>query len=176
VLSDNCIFCGAERPEGVEWPPEHWIPDWVSRAVIGPNQAIEHHSTDGRVWYAPVFEFTVGRICPKCNHHWMSNIETRASRLARPLVQGETPAALLIQEQEALAKWCYLKVISLEAFSAGREGGWPRRARRGQPTTIRSTGQCGSGLLSRPQVGSPGVPEPAASAPACPGTPWLWGF
>ena len=32
-----------------------------------------------------------------------------------------------------------------------------------------------SGLLPGPQVGEPGVPEPAASAPASPGTPWLWG-
>lgn len=75
---------------------------------------IKHVSSDGTEWWAPAFEMTVKRVGPECNHHWMSDMEGRASRIAKPLVLGESVPPLLEQDQLVLAKWCFLKVITLE--------------------------------------------------------------
>lgn len=118
-MADNCVFCESEG----EFPLEHWVPKWISRAVIEPNQIFEHHNQLGDVWYDRVMDMTVPHVCPTCNHGWMSNIETRARRVALPLIKGEGVISLPEPDQRVLASWCFMKVISLEI---GRPPDQPR--------------------------------------------------
>jgi hypothetical protein len=63
--------------------------------------------------YARAFDLTVPRVCPDCNHHWMSDMETRTRNLALALIRDER-TSLSGAEQRKLASWCFLKVLSLE--------------------------------------------------------------
>lgn len=112
-MAETCIFCEAEVDETC--PPEHWIPKWVSRAVVGPTQVVEHHLTwQDEPWHAPIFDVTIPRVCQTCNNHWMSNIETRVSKIALPLIVGDDKRSLSKDEQQRIAVWAFLKAITSE--------------------------------------------------------------
>ena len=113
-VPETCIFCGRERGEAEMWPPEHWVSQWISRATIGPSQVVQIHDHGGNVSYSDIYDLTVARVCPECNSGWMSNFETRARRLALPLIKGTRIPTLPEQDQRLLSCWAYLKVITLE--------------------------------------------------------------
>lgn len=110
-MPERCIFCEVETER---FRPEHWVPQWLSRAVIGEHQIVEHHEY-GRdePRYARIFDLTVKRVCQDCNNHWMSDMETRTRNLALSLIRGEQES-LSAAEQRRFAAWCFLKVLSLE--------------------------------------------------------------
>jgi hypothetical protein len=107
----ECIFCGTE---GTRFPPEHWVSQWISRAVVPKDKMVEIHEQGRDARYAKAFEMTVPGVCPECNHGWMSDIETRARDVALPLIRGDEVQTLTANEQRRLAIWCFLKVITLE--------------------------------------------------------------
>jgi hypothetical protein len=110
-LAQTCIFCGAR---GESFRPERWVPQWISRAVIGENQYVRVNEYSGKVSYSRIFDLTVPRVCPDCNHHWMSDMESRVRSIALPLIRGEPKKVLRPDEQSRLASWCFLKALTLE--------------------------------------------------------------
>jgi hypothetical protein len=112
---DRCVFCGTE---GEDFAPEHWIPKWLSRAIIPKHSPGAQHFGHGRTWTKTYFDLTVKHVCNECNHGWMSTLEDDAKGIALPLILGQD-APHREDEQKTLASWCYLKAISLEL---GREG------------------------------------------------------
>ena len=98
-MTETCVFCGSE---GETFRPEHWIPQWLSRAVVGKRQMVEINEY-GRDTprYARAFELTVPRVCADCNHHWMSDMESRTRDLALPLIRGDEKTSLNTKEQWA---------------------------------------------------------------------------
>src|SRR5437868_6100226 len=107
---DLCAFCGAS---GTDFKPEHWVPKWISRATIGKNQGILHNSHGREPWLRRMVDLTVPHVCPECNHHWMSDIETRSREAVLPLISGNA-AKLDKDRQQRLATWCFMKLITLE--------------------------------------------------------------
>lgn len=82
----RCIFCGSETDASA--PPEHVIPQWISRAY--PNAMFTTKHRDGRVSTSKVLEITVETVCKTCNHHWMSDLETWASPMLKSMLKGGT--------------------------------------------------------------------------------------
>jgi hypothetical protein len=107
---DVCAFCARS---GTDFKPEHWVPQWVSRVTIGQNQGVLHHTRGRQPWFRRIVDLTVPHVCPECNHHWMSDIETRSRNLVLPLIEGQA-ATLPKAQQEQLATWCFMKLITLE--------------------------------------------------------------
>lgn len=109
-MSDTCAFCGHN---GDHFKPEHWVSQWISRALIPQGKGIEHHVIGLTPWRAPIVDLTVDHVCEDCNHHWMSDIETRARNNVLALVRGET-LTLNQSQQQRVATWCFLKAITSE--------------------------------------------------------------
>lgn len=108
--TDTCAFCGTT---GTGFKPEHWVSQWISRATIGKNQGVFHHVTGRDPWIGRIVDLTVPHVCPGCNHHWMSDIESRSRDLVLPLIRG-APVTLGKRQQRALATWGFMKLITLE--------------------------------------------------------------
>lgn len=109
-MTDTCVFCGKT---GTDFKPEHWISQWISRATVGKNQGVMHHVPGRDPWLARAVDLTVEHVCPDCNHHWMSDIESRSRNLVLPLIEGRT-MSLVRKQQAQVATWCFLKLITLE--------------------------------------------------------------
>jgi len=105
----QCIFC--HREIDAKAPPEHVIPQWISRAY--PNAMFTTKHRDGRVITSKVLEITVETVCKDCNHHWMSDLETRASPMLKPMLKGETQG-LSIEQQVLLAQWAAKTAMTLD--------------------------------------------------------------
>lgn len=75
---------------------------------------VELHLHSQEIRYARGFDLTVPHVCPDCNHHWMSDMETQTRDIALPLIRGDRVSSLSAADQAQLASWCFLKVISLE--------------------------------------------------------------
>lgn len=107
---DTCWFCGATG----SFDPEHWIPQWLFRALKPMISGdITHSDSLGRKWLKKEFDFTVKHVCDDCNGTWMSDIETRARNPVLSLVLGNEPPTSK-RDQLALATWCFLKALSVE--------------------------------------------------------------
>lgn len=51
------------------------------------HQMVEHNEYGSDVpRYARAFDLTVPHVCPDCNHHWMSDMESRTRDLVLALV------------------------------------------------------------------------------------------
>jgi hypothetical protein len=81
-------------------------------------------------------------------------VHARADRLARSR-SGEASRSMRLTQPDVV-----VKLVGPETF-------------RGQPPKAQTYGF--SGLVPRPQVGEPGVPDPFGPAPAWPGTPCVCG-
>ena len=105
----RCIFCHREiKPSA---PPEHVIPKWVCREY--PNAMFETRYRDGRAVKSKVLEITVETVCKDCNHHWMSDLETWASPMLKPMLKGETQG-LSIEQQVVIAQWAGKTAMTLD--------------------------------------------------------------
>lgn len=107
---DTCMFCGAT---GTRFAPEHWIPQWIFRAIRPMVGGPISHDDGRRRWLKREFDFTVKHVCSTCNGGWMSDIESRARDSVLSLILGGDPPKSP-REQEALATWCFLKSLSVE--------------------------------------------------------------
>ena len=110
-MTDTCVFCGKT---GTDFKPEHWVSQWISRADIPKGKGILHFVPGRDPWPSRIVDLTVQHVCNECNHHWMSDIETRTRDIALPLIQGEVELTLTSLQQAQLAAWCFLKVITLD--------------------------------------------------------------
>lgn len=110
-MADRCIFCDYE---GDDFDPEHWIPQWLSRALEGKHKGIVHNLPGRAQFTSNKFEMTVKHVCKACNGGWMSDIETRAKAHVLPMIVGDYTKHLSKQGFSEVVRWCYLKVLSLE--------------------------------------------------------------
>jgi hypothetical protein len=114
---DTCVFCGRQ---GDDFAPEHWVPQWLSRKLFPTHGSGVRHNLPHGTWEADAFELTVKHVCNACNHHWLSDIEARASKYVFPLVMGAPDLSTITRVgMREVARWGYLKTISLEL---GRPG------------------------------------------------------
>jgi hypothetical protein len=111
---DTCVFCGKMG----KFDPEHWIPQWLWKAVRRISSGPVRHQVGNRTWIKKEFDFAVKHVCGDCNGRWMSDIETRARDAVLSLVLGDGPPETE-REQQNLATWCFLKALSVEI---GRPG------------------------------------------------------
>ncbi|HEU0249726.1 MAG TPA: hypothetical protein VFR48_03280 [Solirubrobacteraceae bacterium] len=58
-------------------------------------------------------EITTDAVCPDCNHHWMSDLETWASPLLKPMLKGETQG-LSVEQQVLVAQWATKTAMALD--------------------------------------------------------------
>lgn len=113
----RCIFCDAEIEASA--PPEHVIPQWICRAY--PNAMFTTKHLDGRTITSKVLEITVETVCKDCNHHWMSDLETQASPMLKPMLKGGTQG-LSIEQQVLIAQWATKTAMTLDqTFPVVRE-------------------------------------------------------
>ena len=125
-MPDTCIFCGHHGPNR-DFPPEHWIPDWLNRRLFPEYGSGVRHNLPGRSWEADAFELTVPHVCFRCNRGWMSDIEAASADYVFPLVVGNAGADTINQEALLIvARWCYFKTICLELGRAARPRSHPR--------------------------------------------------
>jgi hypothetical protein len=124
-----CRFCGQRKPQA----KEDIISEWIARE-IGPAGTNEDgtdgqyilelysaadgnpprfHKSQRRGKWASVYKLP--GICADCNNGWMSDIEDRTQDLLLPLMRNE-PRMLAEAECRTIARWSYLKAITLDAW------------------------------------------------------------
>lgn len=114
------MFC--DSPIKPNTPPEHVIPQWVGRAY--PDAMFAHTDRQGRLIRSKVIEITVDTVCRPCNHHWMSDLETRASPLLKRMLKGQQQG-LTVEQQALLAQWATKTAMTLDQVYPPRERLWP---------------------------------------------------
>jgi hypothetical protein len=106
----RCSFCHEAIPKSV--PPEHVIPKWVAREY--PGATFSSRRRDGTIIRSKkAIEITTDAVCPECNHHWMSDLETWASPLLKPMLKGGTQG-LSVEQQVLIAQWATKTAMTLE--------------------------------------------------------------
>jgi hypothetical protein len=108
----ECAFCGGEIGEND--PPEHVIPKWMGK--FRPKGAVFLHTMRPEMrgdmelpahlpeFRAKNFELTADSICARCNHGWMSDLETKSSPLLTPMIEGKA-VGLDIERQVLVSTW-----------------------------------------------------------------------
>jgi hypothetical protein len=107
----SCVFCGATKTTR-----EHAWPEWVRDEFQRPkllNQRARGSSIDDRAFSAPPFTAIVNRVCAACNNGWMSDLETRAKPLLKPVFQGRG-REIHKEGQRMLAAWAFKTAVMLE--------------------------------------------------------------
>ncbi|MGO8906860.1 MAG: hypothetical protein ACLQMH_14755 [Solirubrobacteraceae bacterium] len=116
----GCAFCGADIDAGA--PPEHVIPKWVSHAY--PTAIFSRIDKDGNEHRGKIIDMTVETVCADCNHHWMSDLETRSAPVLKPMLRGER-RGLSVSQQATLATWATKTAMVVEQEYPPSERVWP---------------------------------------------------
>ncbi|HXQ00893.1 MAG TPA: hypothetical protein VN845_12630 [Solirubrobacteraceae bacterium] len=69
--------------------------------------------SNGREIKSKVIEIRAHSVCAGCNHGWMSDLETKASPLLKPMLKGNTQG-LSIEQQACLAQWATKTAMTLD--------------------------------------------------------------
>jgi hypothetical protein len=109
-VARSCFFCDGEVPDDA--PPEHVIPQWTQK--FRPKGTVFQHIFDPA--HRPNFkakkvDVTADTVCPRCNHGWMSDLETHASPLLTPMIEGK-PQGLDIKQQALISQWVAKTVLT----------------------------------------------------------------
>lgn len=108
----NCVFCGKPIPASA--PPEHVMPKWLRK--FRPKGASFDHKpgfevkgdyidlVKGKSFLAKQPELTTDVVCEECNKTWMSDLETRASQLLTPIIEGNK-YSLSDDDQRFISVW-----------------------------------------------------------------------
>ena len=113
MKSRVCVFCDEEI--GRDAPPEHVLPQWLRRLRPKRGRFIEARAVTitgeppNSIPKQPTARsktptITTNLVCRDCNGRWMSDLETRASPLLRPMIVGQ-PRPLSVEEQAFVAVW-----------------------------------------------------------------------
>jgi hypothetical protein len=101
----TCTFCGSAGPLHLE----HAAPEWLLIAVQqagGGEPGLTYASfgpdEEERTWRGP--EITVRNVCDRCNHGWMSVLESQTKPIVKPLL-ADLVVTLGVDEQRVLARW-----------------------------------------------------------------------
>lgn len=104
-----CVFC-QKRP--VQPKGEHLLSDWIRRGLPRqPPQPLTIRTATGEETRIETpYDVQVPCVCAKCNHGWMSALETRTKPALLPLIRGHS-RLLSYDEQGLIACWLLLKSI-----------------------------------------------------------------
>lgn len=116
----RCAFC--DREIDPKAPPEHVIPKWIGRAY--PHAMFLRTDRHGKQTRSKVIEITVDTVCKDCNHHWMSDLETWASPMLKPMLKGERQG-LTVEQQVTVAQWATKTAMALDQDYPTDERMWP---------------------------------------------------
>ncbi len=112
----RCVFC--DQANGLT--REHVWPDWLNDVFRDPLGWTITHSTPDRAreWerQTPRLDQTVRRVCGKCNHGWMSDLEGEAKDLVTHMIFGN-PIVLQPEHQDLLLRWSYKTTLMLSLAS-----------------------------------------------------------
>jgi hypothetical protein len=102
-------------------PPEHVIPKWFVK--FRPKRAVFRHTERPEIrgdierppwrpdFSSKKFELTADTICPRCNHGWMSDLESESSELLTRMIEGK-PQGLSIEQQVLVSRWVAKTVLT----------------------------------------------------------------
>lgn len=108
----TCVFCGEHIAPGT--PPEHVIPDWIRR--LGPDGTLYQHKSKrpGLLTHrSKRIDITAKTVCRECNHGWMSDLETEASSILKPMLKGRLQG-LSVERQMLLSQWATKTAFMLD--------------------------------------------------------------
>jgi|GEM_PF-2738068 len=110
-----CEFCGGDIADDA--PPEHVLPKWLRKFLEKGERFTQREGTYRDHRDAPIVRWgkwkehntkhpaiTVDGVCTACNHHWMSDLETSASVMLTPMIEGNAQG-LTVDQQAFLARW-----------------------------------------------------------------------
>jgi hypothetical protein len=110
-----CMFCGEEIADDA--PPEHVLPKWLRKFLAKGERFTQRHGAFRDHPDAPTVRWgqweehdtkhpaiTIDTVCAGCNHGWMSDLETEASPLLTPMIEGN-PVGLSVEQQALVARW-----------------------------------------------------------------------
>jgi hypothetical protein len=113
-VARTCVFCG-----GIPVNQEHALPRWLGRMftneIVDFSRTIQYPGSDEldvRLWRGRPFSATVGGPCQTCNGGWMSDLESNAAPIIRPLVNGQD-SILSAVEQHLVATWAVKTMLML---------------------------------------------------------------
>lgn len=119
-MGATCIFCGGPLDKRTR---EHVVPRWLA-AELGLSEEVilpTHFSDTGQVLsdrLHTVDRYVCGRVCGKCNHGWMSALETTSQKLIKRLIRGNLDTLdLSDDEAENLAIWAAKTAFALHGAS-----------------------------------------------------------
>lgn len=102
----RCIFCGARADSY-----EHVFPDWINKLIETEGvESVRFDVADGAVEQVSSHpakhpaSLRAKIVCARCNHGWMSDLETVASGLLGPMMTGQ-PTVLDMPQQLLAAAW-----------------------------------------------------------------------
>lgn len=118
----RCIFCGAEADSY-----EHIFADWINELITpGEGEALRFDVERGgvqRVHSYPTKKVASQRakiVCERCNHGWMSDLETEASALLGPAILGHE-ARWDMAQQLLAATWAVKTAMVGETIQYQRD-------------------------------------------------------
>jgi hypothetical protein len=101
---------------------EHVWPDWVSKFLFGAPERGRFTATRfegakrspvGKPFKASELNHKARVVCARCNNGWMSEVETHAKGVLRPLLRGDD-TILNQYDQATLRAWVVLRSMILE--------------------------------------------------------------
>jgi hypothetical protein len=96
-----CVFCGERNVT-----KEHVIPKWVGEVLPKKAGSEWRHTERERSWATDHVNFTVKRVCARCNNGWMDHdIERPARPILTRMIHGEDDITLTPALQERVAAW-----------------------------------------------------------------------
>lgn len=121
----RCVFCDCKIVSGD--PPEHVMAKWLRRfkskkAMFHGEIGIEIRGGDSPGHATPpskVPSVTTDVVCKACNGGWMSDLETWASQVLAPMIEGE-PQLLSVEDQASLATWAIKTIMMWQTAPANR--------------------------------------------------------
>jgi hypothetical protein len=106
----NCIFCG-----GVANSHEHLLPEWLQTILPSDERVVHTRDIDGvqaSPWEKKPFTERTKVVCRKCNHGWLSRLESETKPLLTPVITRRGPCQFDLGSQWIVARWavktCYV--------------------------------------------------------------------
>lgn len=106
-----CVFCANQAT----LTREHVLPQWLSSlpAGEGPFTIKRLNETGQAIEYqAKGVDIVARAVCGPCNSGWMANLETAASPLLSPMIEGEY-MSMTPDEQDIVSRWAAKTAIML---------------------------------------------------------------
>ncbi len=110
-----CLACFADVPR----LHEHIFPTWLNRYL--PEDRVQHleqtrYGDNGfeRQRRSIGLDFTVRKVCSRCNNEWMSRLETEAIPVLHPLISSVEVQLLTTTQQRKVAVWAVKTSMMLD--------------------------------------------------------------